>query len=499
MKVVFAYMGWENLGIEYLSSYLEKNGHNTSLVFDPSLFNDQIMFDIPFLAKIFDQKKAIIRQILEEKPDLLCFSVITNNYKWALEIAKKIRQKSKVPIVFGGHHATAVPKLVLDNNFVDYVIVGEAEEALLELVAKLEKKQSVYKIKNLAFVRDGKKIVNPLRPLIQNISELPFPNKKLFAKYIPLNREYMILTSRGCPFGCTYCCNNFYRKIYSGKGKYVRRNTVDYVINELKTMKKLFGFRRILAGDDVFTMDLDWLKEFRDKYRKEINLPIFVVSHPKFITEEVLKILKECRCYYIEMGVQTTNMRIKKNIIKRTESNDDIARVLNLCKKYRIKSNVDHIYGFPTQNEKDMKYAAEFYSTHKPSRITFYQLSYFPATEIIDICKKFGKIKSEDIDNMNEGNDKMYFSGGSLKRKKDIRIAKNYEVFFKLISLLPKPILYWMLTRDIQDKLHNLPSVFITLLNFMILIKNWEYRGFDYIYYYLKNIPRVTANKVKYD
>lgn len=138
------------MGVEYLSAVLKKEGHEAEAVFDPRLFNDsEIHFG--FLAKLFDYKNKIICDVIESKPDLIIFSVVSDYYKWACEIAKELKQRTTIPIIFGGIHTTSVPKLVLKNDFVDMVCVGDGELSLKNLVTSMAKEDLNYKIKGIWF------------------------------------------------------------------------------------------------------------------------------------------------------------------------------------------------------------------------------------------------------------------------------------------------------------------------------------------------------------
>ena len=151
MKVLFIYNGAENIGIEYLSSYLKSKGHKTRLLFDPAVFSGNQLIDNKLLAKIFSVDELIVKKAILYKPDIIAFSTFTGNYQWCLKMANDIKKQSTIPIVFGGVHTTAVPQEVLKNSCVDYVMIGEAEEALIELMENLgrKNKKNLLKMPNL--------------------------------------------------------------------------------------------------------------------------------------------------------------------------------------------------------------------------------------------------------------------------------------------------------------------------------------------------------------
>ena len=214
MKVLFIYSVFENIGIEYLSAVLKTAGHQTEIVFDPRLFRAHRKdYSNKLLAKIFNYRKYLLQQIVQHKPGLIAFSVVSADYLWACEFARDIKKLLPVPIAFGGIHPTSVPERVIKNDFVDFVVQGEGEHALLDLVNCLEAGEIDYSIKNIWFKRNGEVISNPCRPFIQDLDSLPFADKDLFYHKVgyPFTIGHYCMARRGCHNNCTYCCNNFLR------------------------------------------------------------------------------------------------------------------------------------------------------------------------------------------------------------------------------------------------------------------------------------------------
>lgn len=138
MNVTFVCMGAESLGLEYLSSNLKKNGHNVKLVYDKALFDDKVFLNIPMLKKFYNNERELLKIIKESNPGLVGFSVFTSSYQWATNLAKKIKMEIDIPIIFGGPHVTAAPEVVIANENIDMICIGEGDEAIVELVNKME-------------------------------------------------------------------------------------------------------------------------------------------------------------------------------------------------------------------------------------------------------------------------------------------------------------------------------------------------------------------------
>jgi len=480
MKILFVYNRFENLGIEILSAFLKSKGHKVELAFDPQLFNDGYL-TIPFLAKKFDSREKILRKIGSFKPDLVAFSVLTDNYLWALNLSRLIKKRYSIPIVFGGIHPTSVPEIVMENNCVDFVIRGEGEYSLLNLVIALEKKKSFSKINNLVFRKNNVVITNELRNFISDLDSLPYPDKDLFYRFIPYAKKtYTIMTSRGCPFNCTYCFNHMYKKIYLGKGKYLRKRTVENVIDELKKAKSKYNFNFVSILDDVFMFDNEWLTDFCKKYKKEINIPFRCIGHVNFINEENTLLLKKAGCKIIQIGVQTTCDYTRKNIINRHEINETIEKASKIIKKNNIKLEVDHILGFPYETGKEQIEAAKFYNKIRPDIINTYWLKCFPKTEIIKHMIKDNKLTKEDVDKIERGFGVSYISGGSVKNIKDLQ---KFSSLLNMIPLLSQNTINFI----IKNKLYFLVDFGKPFLILTRIIKSFfwkDIRLFEFLTFY---------------
>ena len=487
MRVTFVYMGAENLGIESLSSVLEKNGHKTTLVFDSALFDDKYYLEIKSLAKMFKYKN-IAEDIINTNPDLVLFSVFSDCNQWALDVATKVKKIKNVPIIFGGIHPTSVPHLSIKEDCVDYVVVGESDDAIVELLSSLEKNEPHYHILNVWSKKNGEVISNPVRPLRQDLDSLPYPNKDIFASHVPF-KHYMIATARGCLFSCSFCCHNLLRKIYiKDANRYVRRRSPKHVIGELKLAKQKYKFKYVSFEDDIFTYDKKWLREFVPLYKKEIGVPYRAISHPLHVDEEVAQMLKWSGCYKLEMGIQTFNQEVKRKMMSRIETTEEIIRALKACSKHKLNFFVDHMFGFG-ETEQDLQYALSLYNQYRPTRITCYWLQYFPETSVLDKTNATEEQRKEAV----EGKENAYITGGSVKDKKAVRAIKNIQFIMKGLQLYPRWMVKFFINSSIYKVFHLIPPLPFELL---VALKTRDYRIFNYIRYYTFNFKKLIKKKI---
>ncbi len=491
MRIVFIYSGAENLGIEYISSFLKSKGHQVFLLFDPAVFSGDILGNSKLLASIFNVDNLIIKKLADLKPDLVGFSAYTGNYRWCLKIAKNIKEHLNIPIVFGGVHTSAVPERVLQNKFIDYVIVGEGEYPMLDLIANLHKgPESLLKTPNFCINDKGQIHINRPRPYIKNLDVLPFPDKSLFYEKIPLfEKHYLITTSRGCPYNCTYCSNNMLHNLYCHENKNIRRRSPDNVIEELKRTKERGKASLIVFCDDVFTFSKPWLKEFVEKYKVTIDIPFFCSVHPSTINKDIANLLKQGRCWLVTMGIQSGSERIRSKVFNRRGNNQQLIDAVACIKDLGIKISVDNIFGAPSETEDDLEQGLALYNQINADRIMTFWLTYYPKTKIIDLAYQHGMLGDEEIQRIEEGYTGYTHGIGSVSNCKKM-IYYKYQLLFQLRSLVKNEAFYSVLSKFvIYFPLKGLLTKFLIFLN---AVKNRDAKFFHLIKYCFctkKNIP----------
>lgn len=498
MKITFLYMGAESPAIEYLSSSLKKRGHQTSLVFDPALFDDKQYLSIPFLARLFNARKQLVERVAAEKPDLVAFSAGTDIYLWAKELARQIKKKISVPIIFGGIHATAVPERVLDNDFVDMVCLGEGDEALVELADSFAAGKLDYGIKNIWFKKDGRLIRNPVRDLLQDLDKLPLPDKELFASDIPIAKgKYMLMTSRGCPYKCSYCYNDVLKDFYAGKGKFVRQRSVDNVMHELKVMKQKYDYSSVAFMDDLFVGNRKWFGEFIPRYKAEIARPYSCMTSANVIDEEMVRALKDSGCTRLQFGIQTMHEPTRNDILGRNfETTAHIKRAIAACDKLGVSYSLDHIFAIPGEGVTEYESTAEFFTGTRADRLCCYSLFYYPGTRIIASAKERGMLTDRDISDIEEGRGKLYVYGSSLK-KDDLRVFKALRKLYSLAPLMPKKFNRYLVRSGQYKLLRFLPRLAALICESISALATRHPRAKDYLRYYWMHICRRGGFKTR--
>jgi len=441
VRVTFVTLGWEQLGVGLLSAIAKQRGHDVRLAFSYSLFNDRYNFSIPSIAPFFDDRREVLAAIGRQQPDVLAFSALTGTYQWMLGIARDAKLiDPNIKVIFGGVHPSAVPERVLARPEVDFVCVGEGDIAFPMILKALEEGGVGAPIPNTRFkLPDGKIIRGPQTGFIQDLDSLPAFDKTLWEEHINIGDWYLTMASRGCPYRCTFCFNNFFARLPEGKsGKYVRQRSVEHMLQELRAAKKRYKIRFLEFEDDVFTVDKKWVKEFLYRYKKEIDIPFQCLTHPKYMDEDVARWLSAAGCRHVQMGIQTMDDEFKQQSVKRYEKSDHVYRAMEVMRKYRLNPKVDHMFGLPGEPIAAQEEAQKLYVNHPPFRIQTFWTNFLPGTELIQQGLSMGLITPQEVDRLNDGIDFDFYRESAkvtdpVKRKK----YKAYEVFFKLIPILP--------------------------------------------------------------
>ena len=403
MRVLFYYRGSEHIGVESIMAYLKSKGHLVELIFEPAL-GDNGFIDIPWLNKFFYNDKLVIDKAVRFKPDLICFSAITNLYMPIKNLARQFKKlMPHVPIICGGIHPTSLPEETIKEDCFDMICLGEGEGAMEDLLQRMREGKSYNDVKNL-WVKDATGHIhkNEKRPVIRPLESLPNPDKSFFAKYGALTSRIMIMTTRGCPFACTFCVNSFRNAAYSGE-VYLRQRAVDNVIADMVEIKKKYNPKKFRFEDDVFAFNQKWLNDFKVAYRKHINLPFHCYVTPSTAKDEILQGLKEAGCESVSMGIQSGNEKIRTKMLHRRHTDELIIAAAQRIKKHGLKLQAEYIFGFPTETPEDMWSSFELndkLDSYNTASFIFYP---YPKTALQEYSLENGYLSKEDYDKIKEG------------------------------------------------------------------------------------------------
>jgi anaerobic magnesium-protoporphyrin IX monomethyl ester cyclase len=298
------------------------------------------------------------------KPDIVAFSTKTGEHTHYLKAAEAVKKYSPdILTVLGGPHCTFFPGII-EKDQIDVVGSGECDLAWPELLGAYASNGNINSIKNIftkenwfsRFKDNANLRTAHLAGRTQNLDALPF-----FDREIVYNRTHLkdfpmrsFMSSRGCPYECTYCFEPKTNIINAGLGPIHIRYSVKRLCAELKEMKERWPTQFVKFYDDMFfikrTID-PWLEEFAEVYPKEVGLPFFCLTRCNVLTEEILLLLKRAGLHSLTMSIEAGNDYIRDKIIKRHMTKDEILKAFALCEKHKIVTFANSILGIPVKPE----------------------------------------------------------------------------------------------------------------------------------------------------
>ncbi|RPI28852.1 MAG: radical SAM protein [Acidobacteria bacterium] len=420
MRVLFIYPNLDaeesfNHGIAALSGALKARGHTTGLIHLNEVFSP-----VP-------SPQEIVERVRQWGPGLLAFSVMTQQYSYALSLARVIKASlPRLPLAVGGIHTIMCTEHVKADGIWDFVGIGECDQALPELVDRLEHGDPEHiNVRDFCVRRpDGSYQDNPLGPY-PDLSASPPKDYAIFdlpSLLLARNGWQSIMTSRGCPFRCTYCFNHEvvdrYRKQggQSPKG-YLRHHPIPRVISELKDLKRRYGdqIQTFIFDDDILTLDERYCCDLVKAYTgAEIGIPFVLNAHVQAFREPVARALSESPCRIVKFGVESGSYELRKNVLARSMTNQEIIDAFDLCHEYGLQSSAFLMFGLPYETREMMEETIGLIARLTPGRMRWSIFFPFPGTRSHRICQDGGLIDESKMQAM-----KNFSSASCLKFSAD--------------------------------------------------------------------------------
>jgi len=439
------------IGMRYISSFLKSQGFDVDMVF----FKEKdIALDV--MALPTEKEYALLLELIGRlNPGIIGIGVRSSFLKIASLITERVRNELGTPVVWGGTHPTVAPEESIE--IADMICIGEGEHPMSELAQRISRGQRVTDIQNLWVRKDGRIFRNPIRPLIQDLDSLPFPDYGGEGKYFiedgeishedPALRAFNldVLTSRGCPYHCSYCSNSIFKTIYKGKGKIVRRRSVSNVIEEIRSVSKHFPrLRRIDFIDEVFTWDKEWASEFKAQYRRYVGLPFHCMQHPNMADRDVLHILKEAGLERVEVGIQSGSEHVRKGIFERPVSDEALIKTGQMLNELDIVPFYDIIVDNPFETWEDRRKGLELLlKIPRPFHLHMFSLIYFPNTTLTRKALSAGLISEDQIEGRDEKTFRQFYVTLDYPRS---NLDQFWNSLYSLTSkgFVPKSLIRWM-------------------------------------------------------
>ncbi len=413
-------------GVRTLSSVLRAHGHQCDIVFFKQMASNsdttlclELTPNSNFYEPYTPLEIDVLVQVLRDlKPDFIGLSLTSPFFRLAVEITARIKSDMDTPVVWGGIHPTLLPGECI--KYTDMVCIGEGEGAILDLAEAFYEGGDISNIQNLWIKKaNGTARRNEARPLIGDLDSLGFPDfsdddHKYYieggacTKFPPKRQEhpgeaFNIMSSRGCPFRCTYCCANILREMFKGKGTYVRRRSVRSTIAELtNVLNSKDGINHIHFWDDVFTFDRKWIEEFSEAYKQDIGMPFTCYAHPEYTDHQILRLLKGAGLHSVCIGVQSGSEQICKALYHRQTNTEKVIGAARSLKDLDLFPWYDVIVDNPYEGDEDHRATLELLlALPRPFNLNIHSLCFFPRTDLAEKALRDGLITEEDIEGVN--------------------------------------------------------------------------------------------------
>lgn len=340
-----------------------------------------------FETKLFQIVQDGVDRVLEYRPDILAYSVLSSQAEEALAYNRRLRQRLDAVSIMGGPHPTFFPQVV-EDPLLDAICVGEGELAFGQFLDNYHNPSTWDQIRNISTTgRSGE-----LNPLITDFEAIGFPDRELIYADPLLARQKMksFFAGRGCPYKCTYCFNHAFNRMYRGKGPIVRKRSVDHLLEEIRQVRARWGMEFIRFHDDCFCLRADaWLEEFAQKYPRQVGLPFYVSLRLSSVTRDMVSLLKQAGCVSCGTSIESSSYQIRKDVLRRSnETEAGIAKAYGLIHEQGLRVMANCMYGLPHTTVADDIKSLELMIANKVDLCSATVFTPFPGTDIYEMCVK---------------------------------------------------------------------------------------------------------------
>jgi radical SAM superfamily enzyme YgiQ (UPF0313 family) len=385
------YSGVLSYGLGSLSAALRGAGHDVSLYHitappDP------------------DDFRARVRAA---RPDLVAFS---SNSHYARRLAtwtRWAREAAGAPVAIGGIHATIAPEQVAELPAVDYICIGEGEEALRELCAALQEGRDPTGIESFWVRRPSGFVRNRIRPVTHDLDAQPDPDFSIFDfdRLSPVREgTFTYLMSRGCAYGCTYCCMHKLRSVAPRRGPFWRFLSPRRAVEQLRSLLDRYmpDARMVTFVDAIFCPDREWLAEFVPLYKERIGVPASCNMRADRVDGETATLLQELGVRIVRMGVESGDPRITSEVLHRSLDLEDIRRAFSLLRQRGVARWSYNMIGLPSETLSEALRTVRLNAELAPEQMLAFLFYPYPGTELHRVCRELGYLTESEFDTYRE-------------------------------------------------------------------------------------------------
>lgn len=440
----------QSLGLAYLAATLEKKKILVKII------------DAPVLGY---RGKTIIKEARKFQPTVIGLTCLTPEFPSTLKLATSLKKYfPDCLIILGGPHPTVAPKETLKYACFDLVVLGEAEKTFPQLLKVIKQdKNKMEKVKGIAFKKGRKIIITPPQPFVKNLDTFPFPARHLLPpleKYQPSPGSYrslpvgIIVTSRGCPFNCTFCNRNVF-------GNHPRFRSPKNVVDEMEILIKKYGAREIRIWDDTFNLKPERVVAIcQEICQRKLKFSWTCQARVNFVDLKTLKWMKKAGCWQISYGIESGNQEIL-NKIKKGITLEMVRKGVLKTKRAGLEAKGFFMLGLPGETEQTMRETIDF-AKKLPLDLAAFSITIpYPGTELYQQGRKSGELKKTSWENfLPYEPGELPFVPKGLTAKKIIAYQKQaYKEFYFRPKILIREFLKIRNLTTLQAKIKGFLSV----------------------------------------
>jgi anaerobic magnesium-protoporphyrin IX monomethyl ester cyclase len=333
-------------------------------------------------------------EIVRRRPDAVGFSTTTSAFREGYRIACAIKERdARIVTVFGGAHPCTMGARLLDDfPAIDYLVIGEGEQTMLELAQAGFK--GAESLPGVAFRRNGTGVLISQRELIADLDDLPFPAYHLLPGFpkrytlplfsFPTAPNSSIISSRGCPYACSYCDRSVFSRGF-------RFNSPEYIIEHVAMLNRDYGIRHVFFYDDLFTFDRKRVAEFCDlKAKKGLKVTYNCIARLEHVDEELLGLLKRSGCWQVNFGIESGDPEVLRKH-RKFYGLDEVGRKLRMVRKAGMRVRGLFMVGLPGEDEAAIRRTIDYALTLPLEEINVTKFTPFPGAPLYATIREQGE------------------------------------------------------------------------------------------------------------
>jgi len=434
LRLVFSFYSPDGneiaMPIASMASYIKKEFPWVDVILDPVLIlRDAVAYS----------PKNYAKRIQALDPDVFAISVMSPHWYPLEPYFEELKVlMPKTPIVIGGYQAMLSQEQTISNPNVDYICVGDGEYAIGNVLNHLKGKVDGPADGMWEKLIDGD--VYKTEPhQIGDLASLPFPDYEVFAKedgfkdvnssiFGPKGKLVLpVMTGRGCPYRCTYCCNTPILEGWKTKKTFLRKYDPQDMVDELIRLRDEYNAGYFEFWDELFLSNLKFVRAFFALYKEQVKLPFSINSRVEVMNEEFCKTAAEAGCHTIWFGIESGDESYRTKMLGRKMTNEQVIKAAENCKKAGINRLTFNIVGAPLESAENMRKTLELNRKIAPEHFFFFPYIPLRGTPLYNIAKEEGLLleSKKELHYLSAANDRQFTL--NMKECPELLTAEEYN------------------------------------------------------------------------